>query len=300
MPVDADLSDPFVSLLDRLGSRMDAEVLETTVAHWKERHARLAHAAPARQRPPVIEDIAYGPHARNRLDVFPVEASGAPMVLFVHGGGFIAGDKRMAPPFYANIGHYFAAHGIVCACMNYRLAPTGGWPAAAEDVAVAAQWLQERGDLYGGDTRRLFIMGQSAGACHVATWLLEPRFAGPVRDSVRGALLMSGLYEAQPPLPAGSRAYFGEDATLYPRRSPATMVRQGPPYPLLLTISEMDPPPIRQQGQGFFATLQAAGVDVALADLPRHNHVSALMSLGSGNDQAGARLRAFITGQPPG
>src|SRR5688500_757131 len=116
--------DPFGAICKQYGNRFDPEVLEQTMAHWASRVDVRAGAAHV----PKIDDVPYGGHERQRLDLFPVESTGAPVVLFVHGGGFVAGDKQVSQTFYANVGRYFAAHGIVGACMNYRLAPTGGWP----------------------------------------------------------------------------------------------------------------------------------------------------------------------------
>lgn len=288
-------ADPFQSVLTRLGSRFDPEVLEATVIHWQPRVTlRMGEAGP------VVGDLAYGDHPRHRIDVFPVNGTGAPIVLFVHGGGFIAGDKQIAKPFYSNVGRYLACHGIVGACMNYRLAPAGGWPAGAEDVELAVRWLLERGDLYGGDPARLVVLGQSAGATHVATWLLEPRFADGARAHVKAAVLMSGLYLAQPPLTPGQRAYFGDDASLYAQRSPLNMTRKVS-HPLLVTVAERDPEQLRSQGQELAAALEGAGNNVELENLSQHNHVSPLMSLGSDNDATGQVLRRFIgesTGRP--
>ncbi|MBN9429986.1 MAG: alpha/beta hydrolase [Burkholderiales bacterium] len=282
------VADPFVSVLGRLGPRFDPAVLEATIAHWKPRVALRQ-----KQQSPSIDDIEYGGHTRHRMDLFPVQGSGAPIVLFVHGGGFIAGDKQAAPPFYANVGRYFAAHGMLGACMNYRLAPTGGWPAAAQDIDSAVRWLLDRGDLYGGDPNRLVVLGQSAGACHVATWLLEPRFAGGPRESLRATILMSGFFRAQAPLSPGQRAFFGDDERLYSARSPISMARKLG-LPLLVTIAEHDPPSLRAQGRELAEALVSAGCAATLVDMPHHNHVSPLMSLGSDNDEVGARLRQFV------
>ena len=281
-------ADPFASLLAQFGSRFDPAVLEATIAHWQPRVA-LRHG----QQHPMVEDIQYGDHERHRMDVFPVDGSGAPIVLFVHGGGFITGDKQLAPPFYANVGRYFAAHGIMGACMNYRLAPAGGWPAASLDVDRAVQWLVERGDLYGGEPRKLVVIGQSAGACHVATWLFDGRFKSGPRAAIGGAVLMSGFYNAQAPLPPAHRAYFGDDPELYALRSPLSMVRKLP-HPLLVTQAQSDPPPLRDQSRLLVESLTSRGVDVQTADFEGHNHVSPLMSLGSDRDEVGERLRRFV------
>jgi acetyl esterase/lipase len=280
--------DPFMSMLGRFRSRFDREVLASTIAHWQPR-VGLRQGRQA----PVIRDLVYGEHPRHRMDVFPIAGSNAPMVLFIHGGEFIGGDKSIADPFYSNVGRYFASHGMVCACMNYRLAPAGGWLAAPEDLESAARWLLDRGDLYGGDTRRLVVVGQSTGACHVATWLLSPRFASGAREATTAAVLMSGFYLAEPPLTPGQRAYFGDDASLYRERSPLAMLRQVPQR-LLVTLAEWDPPALRAQSTTFADGLRSLGTDVETADLPNHNHVSPLMSLGSDSDVVGAALRRFI------
>lgn len=278
----------FGHVTQRFGSRFDPEVLAATVQHWAPRVE--AQARPATT---CISDVAYGDHARQRLDLFPAKGPGAPMVLFVHGGGFVGGDKQVAPPFYANVGRFFAAHGMVGACMNYRRAPVGGWPAGAQDLDAAVRWLLQRADLYGGDPRRLVVIGQSAGACHVATWLFDPAFASGVRDRVLAAVLMSGFYRAAAPLSDGQRAYFGDDPALYVERSPQSHARL-PAHPLLVTLAEHDPPDLRRQSHDLIEALSRGPGRPEVADLAGHNHVSPLMSLGSDDGEVGLLLRRFI------
>ena len=76
----------------------------------------------------VVQDVEYGPADRNRLDIYKSKTkpiSPAPILVFVHGGGFVRGDKKGA----ANIGAYFARHGVLAITLNYRFAPkTRGLP----------------------------------------------------------------------------------------------------------------------------------------------------------------------------
>ncbi|WP_077002796.1 alpha/beta hydrolase [Variovorax sp. KK3] len=278
----------FRSVTQVYGSRFDPEVLAATVQHWAPRVDAQAKAATT-----CIADVAYGDHPRHRIDLFPAKGPSAPVVLFVHGGGFVAGDKQVAPPFYANVGRFFAAHGMLGACMNYRRAPVGGWPAGAQDLEAAVQWLLQRADLYGGDAKRLVVIGQSAGACHLATWLFDPAFAGGARDRVLAAALMSGFYQAAAPLSDGQRAYFGDDPALYAQRSPLTHARL-PSHPLLVTLAEYDPPDLRRQSQDLVEALSRGPAKPQVADLAGHNHVSPLMSLGSDDGEVGLLLRRFI------
>jgi acetyl esterase/lipase len=279
----------FETVTRRFADRFDPEVLAATVEHWA---ARIDTRPP--EGLPCIADVTYGTDPRHRMDLYPVKGRGAPVVLFVHGGGFTGGDKQVSPPFYANVGRYFAAHGMVGACMNYRRAPTGGWPAASQDVEAAAAWLLERCDLYGGDPQRLVVIGQSAGACHVATWLFDRAFEEGVRSRVRAAVLMSGFFEARAPLSPGQAAYFGDDPSLYAGRSPTSHVRQLA-HPVLVTQAEWDPPDLRRQSQDMAAALVRSGTPVQTAELASHNHVSPVMSLGSDDDAVGLLLRRFAS-----
>jgi len=281
--------DAFSAVASKYGDRFDAEVLEATAGHWR---ARMEQ--PQAAHPPFIKDLAYGEHPRHRLDLFPVKGEGAPVVLFVHGGGFVAGDKHGAPPFYANVGRYFAAHGILGICMNYRLAPAHGWPAGAQDLEQAVQWILQRAEFYGGDASRLVVLGQSAGASHVATWLFHPDFGAGARNSVKAAILMSGFYQAKAPLSPPQRAYFGSDESAYRDRSPLAHAR-AMPQALLVTLAEHDQGYIRAHGHELTGALAAAGATASHLDFAGHNHVSPLMSLGSDNDAVGLQLRRFIS-----
>jgi len=104
----------------------------------------------------VTRDLSYGPHERHRLDVFRrAETTGAPVLVFVHGGGFVMGDKRSAEtPFYDNIGTAAALHGFVGVTITYRLAPENKFPSGVEDLAAVVSWLKAEIAAYGGDRTR--------------------------------------------------------------------------------------------------------------------------------------------------
>ena len=121
----------------------------------------------------VERDLKYGEHERHRLDVH-VRAglSGAPVLVFVHGGGFVMGDKRSEEtPFYDNIGTFAAQQGFVGVTVTYRLAPANKFPAGPEDLAQVVRWLKDNVARYGGDPGRIVLSGQSAGAAHVAGYV---------------------------------------------------------------------------------------------------------------------------------
>src|SRR5262249_45988913 len=142
-----------------------------------------AHAKAPADGVKVTIDIAYGPDARHRLDVYapapqPSHATVAlmPVLIFIHGGGFVSGDKiEPNSPYYANIGHHFARRGVLTILATYRLAPLHVWPSGARDVGAVVKWARDNAGRFGGDDSRIVLMGHSAGASHVAAYGLERR-----------------------------------------------------------------------------------------------------------------------------
>lgn len=274
--------------LRRIGARFDPAVLTRT----RELYRTATQALPWAARP-ILEDFAYGPGPRNRLDVYAADAANAPVLLFLHGGGFVGGDKRGDEVFYANVGRYFSAHGFLTILANYRLAPDCAWPSGNEDMAAIMSWIDREAAGYGGDPRRIIAIGQSAGAAHVAGYLFDPRWDGRSNKSLRGAALLSGFYRAEEPLLEGPRLYFGDEAANWPDRSPASHVRPHHP-PLLLSVAEFDPAQIADQTLDLATVLNAAdGSPPELHWFAGHNHVSTVHGLGLGRDTVGITLRAF-------
>ncbi len=269
------------------GARFDLALNDATRALY-EPHLEVA--------PAEIEkaDLAYGPHARHRLDVFSVGGKDLPVVLYVHGGGFVGGDKRATPNFYANVGRYLASKGFLALTMNYRLGGTDPWPAGRDDVGAVVEWIAKNAATLGGDANRLGLVGQSSGCCHVASYLFEEATAAAAARQVRAAVLMSGYYKVKPPLAPGQQAYFGTDATQFELRSPATHVARSQ-VPVMLTLAQYDPPAIAQQTLEFASALTGArGACPPLHWLAGHNHVSGVLSIGTIHRDSGELLEAFL------
>src|SRR5215470_5136324 len=94
----------------------------------------------------VEHNIPYRPNAsaEQHLDLYaPTGAAQAPVVLFIHGGSLEEAGDRRTTPLYAPLCPGLVARGIVCATMDYRLAPSFRWPAMPEDVAAAVRWLSD-------------------------------------------------------------------------------------------------------------------------------------------------------------
>lgn len=150
----------------------------------------------------LVRNVAYGPFRRQRLDVWRTSTTPlrAPVVLFLHGGSWMMGDKReQGRPML----HEFVSQGWIAIVPNYRLAPRFAWPAQIEDATRALGWVKKNVANYGGDPDRVVISGGSAGGqlaalvaltAHDSTW--RPSDLADVTDwSVRGAMPFYGVLE---------------------------------------------------------------------------------------------------------
>jgi triacylglycerol lipase len=252
----------------------------------------------------IVRDASYGPHGRHRLDVFVPEqaASGArPVVLFVHGGGFVAGDKRQpGSPYNDNVALWAARNGLIGANMTYRLAPEFPWPSGAQDVAAAVVWLRSHIGSHGGDPRRIILLGTSAGAVHAASYIAFPEFHPTGGAGVAGGVLLSGKYDLQKGEPNEyDRAYFGADRSRYGKLAalPGLVATK---VPLLFVLTELDADPFHEQGLVLVnAWFARHGRWPHFLCLEGHNHFTSTMHLNSPDNYLGKRILDFLDSTTP-
>jgi acetyl esterase/lipase len=240
-------------------------------------------------RPAPVADLAYGDHERQKLDLYKPEGEGPwPILLWVHGGGFLRGEKSSPEhPFGPHIGHWAARSGFVAAVINYRLAPGWTWPSGAEDVGAAIDWLKAHAAEHGGDPDRILLAGTSAGSVHIASWLK----LRPVAGQVRGAVLLSGLYGFTP-LDERDTLYFG-DPSLYAERMPRDAVVETE-LPLFVACAEFDPPRFQAETLGLLqARLDRHGTMPRAYIASGHNHYSMAMHIGGADRRLADEILAF-------
>jgi triacylglycerol lipase len=244
----------------------------------------------------LTRDARYGPHERNRLDVFAAEgATGErPIFVFVHGGGFIMGDKHQpGSPYLDNIALWAARHGMVGINITYRLAPEFKFPSGGEDLALAVRWARQHASEFGGDPDRVFVMGTSAGAVHVADFIAQPQFEAD-RKGVKGAILLSGIYDitwgGAPPAPA----YYGEDAARHDSMSSLPGLLDSS-IPLMFVVTEYDPEPFeRQAARVLERWTERHGSWPAFLRLMGHNHLTSTFHLNTEDDYLGVQMLRFM------
>lgn len=264
----------------------------TTAAVYAPLHPREPYAGVR-----VERDLKYGTHPRQILDVFmPDKADDPrPVLIFIHGGGYVGGHKREGDNFfYDNVMLWAVQNGMVGVNATYRLAPDHPWPAGAEDVGSVVRWTVENIAARGGDPKRIFLAGHSAGGTHVATYVAQPRFHGPHGVALAGLILISGNYDLSK-VPADERysAYFGTDQSKYAERSPLAGLLKTD-VPLFATYGEHEPPFLFEQSENLLAALKQAGRKVHAVFLPGHSHISITYHINTGDSQLADEMLAFI------
>jgi len=241
----------------------------------------------------IERDLAYGPDPLNQLDIYTTPGGGTPrpVLIFVHGGGYVRGDKHGA--FYPdNITLWAAKQGMVALNINYRLAPGTTFPGAAQDLASAISWARANVARWGGDPERIVLFGHSAGANHVADYVGNREVQGDELVAVKGAVLLSPTYPAYPgEIP---HAYYGSDEEV---NSPAGSLRRlsASPVPLFLADAEFDPDLMQNTASALRTGLceipPQCPTSVHLAD---HNHFSEGMALGTSDQSLAGPLLEWI------
>lgn len=260
----------------QFGRTLGPDVLDACRALFGAQQEALSCAVPAAAR-----DLAYGPHERHRLDLYGAARNARkPVLLFVHGGAFVGGDKGdpSDPARWHNgaVGRVAARRGWIGAVMNYRLAPGHPWPAGAQDVGAAVDFLRAHAADHGGDPDRIVIMGTSAGAAHVGGFLrLRPDHA----DLVRGAILLSGLYGITPLEPKDEEYYGAADSAC--DKSPLEALASTP-LPMMMACAQYDPARFQAEYLGLLQKrLTRHGALPCSMSLPGHNHYTIAMHLGT-------------------
>ena len=285
-----------IAQLTGMDPAITPELVATSWALLRPFHDKVGYTAPK-----IDRDLAYGDHERHRLDVHTGdtepggEEAGAPVLVFVHGGGFTGGDKHVpGAPMYDHVGAWAVRNGWVGVTITYRLAPGHTWPSGAQDVAAAVQWVRGNIASYGGDPSRIVVAGHSAGCVHVASYLAGQAGGGGTLDGVRGGALLSGFYQ----IPDGDErgepelSYFGDRPSAEVSTLPGLLDSE---VPLIFAIAERDPRFSQSQIAGLTAAWFARkGTVPHVIWSEGHNHISQIGSVGVDDLALGAQLARFV------
>ncbi|MEQ5806091.1 alpha/beta hydrolase [Alteromonas sp. NFXS44] len=272
----------------RLGRELGPPVMEGLLAIFSDEQRQLVAKQPA-----SAVDVAYGDHERHVLDIYgAVSQNGEskPVFVFVHGGGFLKGDKGDSDRWYnACVGRMAAEQGWLGVVINYRLAPDFTWPAGGEDVTRVVSWLKANVAQYGGNADNIILCGTSAGACHVATYLQ----LNPGKEKITGAVLLSGLYGITP-LDDRDTLYYGDAAEYGSRKPLPALIKTS--VPLFIACTELDPERFQKECIGLLQErLQANHILDRSMILSGHNHYSIAGHLGTSDTRLRDEIRSFVS-----
>jgi acetyl esterase/lipase len=222
--------------------------------------------------------IAYGPDARQKLDIYgPHNAIGPlPILLFVHGGSWKDGNRGG----YEFVGRTFAARGYLTLVMDYRLMPENRFPAFVHDVARALAWAEKEGSRFGGDPKRIFAVGHSAGAYNLSMAILNPQYfdaAGAEQLPIRAVATLAGPFDFLPLDTKTTIETFGNEPDLATTQ-PITYARTNVP-PFLLMTGADDTTVLPKNSRALDRALKEKGATSELREYAGVGHVGILMAI---------------------
>lgn len=241
------------------------------------------------------KDVAYGPGAGERLDIFPTSNPDAPVLLFIHGGYWRALSKAdsafMAPAL--------TAAGACVAVLDYDLAPAATLDHIVDQCRRALAWLHGNIADFGGDPQRLFASGSSAGG-HLVGMLLAGGWQaayGVPDDVLRGGLPISGLFDLRPLLPTHINAWMSLDEDAALRNSPLFHLPQSAGE-LVVSHGALETAEFARQSQAYLAACRGCGLPGRFVETPEKNHFDVVLELGQpGTPLHGAVLQLMGIGE---
>jgi acetyl esterase/lipase len=269
----------------------------------------------------VYRDLCPGEDAKkgkNRLDLYlPHGVKDYPVLLFVHGGAWVRGDKSHRK-IYSTLASSLAGHGIGTVVTNYRLSPGVKHPEHVKDVAKAFAWTRKNIEKYGGRSDQIFVSGHSAGGHLVSLLATDDTYLkaeGLSVAAIRGVVPLSGVYrihddqlEAGLGNDAGGKngltnslkarlnlvnSVFGADVHVRKEASPLSHVRPGLP-PFLIIYAERDLPMLHGMAKEFELALKGCKCNVQTLEAKDRNHMTVLFKAANEDDPVSQALRAFI------
>jgi len=254
--------------------------------------------------PKVHRGLAFAEpkNERQMLDVYaPTEGKELPVVVWIHGGGWQAGDKKevhQKPQAFADKGFVFVS-------TNYRLLPEATIKQMAEDVAKAIRWVHDHAKDYGGDPNTIIVMGHSAGAQLAALVCTNDRYLKAEKlplSIIKACVPVDGdsydvamqIMAVDAKRAASYKSRFG-DEKMQKELSSVTHVAKGKNIPPFLILHVADHPETKGQSQRLAKVLQEAGISAKAYPAEGKNHTTINNDLGIGDDKPTQEMWEFLS-----
>jgi len=250
----------------------------------------------------VIFDVPYGSDALQKIDIYrPIAGgTGLPVLLFAHGGGWTHGYKEwmgLLSPAIIKIPAIFIS-------VSYRLAPQHRFPEPLEDCLSALRWTCDNIDRFGGDARRIFTGGHSAGGHLYALATLRRdllRTADISPDVIRACFPVSARFNMVFADPEPGTSEYRINTLLLASTGDAIAASplnhiEGNRVPFLLTYGTRDFPSIISSNKEMNASMRAQGSKVEELVLNDYDHFDTALSTGVSGNPWAKKVRTWMLG----
>lgn len=243
-----------------------------SVASFEDEFAELSRLSRvAKKQVPAVTGLVFDPQSGEKLDLYGA-GTGAPVVLWIHGGYWRAGTKE--DNAFAVPG--FAAQGIGVAVMDYTLAPGASLLEITRQTRQAVKWLKTEGPRYGFDVSKIHIAGHSAGGHLVGMLLMDDwqeSFDLP-SDIIGASLAISGLFDLAPLLRTEINEWMKLDVAGATGLSPQRHIPASTTAKLVVAVGGDETAEFQSQTTDYLAAWTAAGFEGTIIDMPGCNHFS--------------------------
>jgi arylformamidase len=254
------------------------------IAGWQRESARVRAALPGER------DVAFGPSADEVLDIYlPAKPGGpVPVQVYYHGGYW----RTFAAADFAFVAERIVEAGAISVVVNYALAPAVRIGELVRQCRAALAWVHGNIGRYGGDPRRIYLSGHSAGGHLVAMLaaVAPPPDEPDARALSRGGVAISGIYDLEPI----RLCYLQETLQLTPAdveaHSPARQLPRAA-APLVLAYGAEESQEFARHSTEYGRALAARGIDCAVHPLAGHDHMSVCTALA---DAASEPMRLIL------
>ena len=244
-------------------TRLQVPHFQDYLDRWEQRSREIEKALP------VIRDLRYGDGSRETLDIYPAEKPGAKTLVFLHGGWWHLLDKSR----FHFLAEGFRRHGITTVFLNYPLAPAASIDGIVAACRKAIPWLYHHVSGYKGDPDGFYLAGHSAGG-HLAAMLVatdwEKFSPGVPADVLKGACMISGLFDLEPIRFSYLNTVLGMDEEMAVRNSPARLQPLGT-CPLIVAVGGAETAAFREQSEGVYTSWKKQS-NIRFLSLPGLNH----------------------------
>jgi arylformamidase len=212
--------------------------------------------------------VPYGSSPREKLDIYPADQPGGPVLIYIHGGYWRSGSKEDN----CNFVPVFTQRGASVVLVEYDLCPTVTVSDIVRQTRSAIAWVYRNILRYSGNPAKIYLSGHSAGA-HLTAMALAHDWAsdGLPRDLIKGAVATSGVYD----LDMVMRISVQEQVKLTPGLARENSPFEHPPLPLcpvIVAVGDAEPRGWQQMSEDFFKLCKKRGVDCQYLIIPGANH----------------------------